>query len=218
MGTIRRLGAEVLEFPVGESDAIVGVTVNQTRLPREALVSVIVREDEALLPRGSTEIEAGDRLHILVRGQVRDSVEDLFERWRLGPLAEPEPSVPVLAGRPPIFSVKPLAGGDGRPGAPQTASTGWRCAGRCGRGASNPERSCCWQTAVWRSPGAAWWPLGGARQLFRYCRERIERAESAAGAGVVAGGGRRGVADDGQVRRPSRLAAARRRLLPTQRQ
>ena len=61
-------GAEVLEYPVAESDAIVGLTVNQLELPREALVSVIVRDDEALLPRGSTEIEAGDRLHILVRG------------------------------------------------------------------------------------------------------------------------------------------------------
>ncbi len=33
---------------------------------------------------------------------------------------------------------------------------------------------------------------GGQRQLFRYCRERIRRADTAAGAGLVAGGGRRG--------------------------
>ena len=32
---------------------------------------MIVRDDEALLPRGSTEVAAGDRLHILVRGAVR---------------------------------------------------------------------------------------------------------------------------------------------------
>ncbi len=38
------------------------------RLPREAVVNVIVRRGEAIPPRGSTEIEAGDELHILVRG------------------------------------------------------------------------------------------------------------------------------------------------------
>src|SRR5918992_1935112 len=49
VGTIRRLGAEVFEFPVGEDDAIAGRLVNELALPREALVSVIVRDDQALL-------------------------------------------------------------------------------------------------------------------------------------------------------------------------
>ncbi|HEV2075892.1 MAG TPA: potassium/proton antiporter, partial [Thermoleophilaceae bacterium] len=64
VGSIRRLGAEVLEYPVHAGDAVVGRVVNELGLPREALVSVIVRRDEALLPRGSTSIDAGDRLHI----------------------------------------------------------------------------------------------------------------------------------------------------------
>ncbi|MBA2297112.1 MAG: potassium/proton antiporter, partial [Actinobacteria bacterium] len=85
VGTIRRLGAEVLEYPVGAQDAIVGRVVNELGLPREALVNVIVRSDEALLPRGSTQIEAGDRLHILVREPVRALVEELYDRWRAGP-------------------------------------------------------------------------------------------------------------------------------------
>ena len=63
VGTIRRLGAEVLEFPVRPEDALTGRLVNELGLPRDALVNVIVRDDEALLPRGSTEVAAGDRLH-----------------------------------------------------------------------------------------------------------------------------------------------------------
>ena len=39
------------------------------------VVNVIVRQGEAIPPRGSTEIEAGDELHILVRGEVRNEVE-----------------------------------------------------------------------------------------------------------------------------------------------
>ena len=43
-GTIRRLGAEVVEYPVHDDDAIVGLRTRELELPREALVSVIVRE------------------------------------------------------------------------------------------------------------------------------------------------------------------------------
>ena len=74
-GTVRRLGAEIVEYPVGEDDAIVGQLVRELGLPRDALLSVIVRGEEALLPRGSTRIEADDRLHVMVRagGGRRDA-------------------------------------------------------------------------------------------------------------------------------------------------
>ena len=120
MGTIQQLGAEVLEFPVGEDDAIVGRVVNELGLPRDALVNVLVRDEEALLPRGSTQIEAGDRLHILVRQPARAEVEGLFERWREGPIERAQP--PVIAGVRPhraIFSVLPWPEEAGDPGAPE---------------------------------------------------------------------------------------------------
>ena len=81
-GTIRGLGAEVVEFPVRVDDAIVGTLVRDLGLPREALVSVIVRGDEAIPPRGSTRLEAHDRLHLLVRQEAGSEVEALLERWR----------------------------------------------------------------------------------------------------------------------------------------
>jgi cell volume regulation protein A len=177
VGTIRRLGAEVLEFPVRKTDAIVGSMVNQTRLPREALVSVIVRDNEALLPRGSTEIEAGDRLHILVRGQVRDSVEDLFERWRTGPLDEPEPSVPVLVGRSPIFSVRPWKEEMGNPAHPgEIDRTEVRRTLRTRR--EQPGALLLLADGRLAVTGEGVMAVGGARQLFRYARERIARADS----------------------------------------
>ena len=85
-GTIRGLGAEVVEYVVGEGDAIAGLRVRELGLPREALVSVIVRGDEAILPRGSTRVEAGDRLHVLVRQEVAAKFPELIERWRSGPM------------------------------------------------------------------------------------------------------------------------------------
>ena len=148
MGTIRRLGAEVLEYPVGERDAIVGRLVNQLELPREALVSVIVRDDEALLPRGSTEIEAGDRLHILVRGQVRDgrrgAVRALARRARS---ASPSPGARRPLGPLADLQRAPWREEMGDPARPERIE-GVEVLRRCARGASSPARWCCSTTAA----------------------------------------------------------------------
>ncbi len=177
VGTIRGLGAEVLEFPVGEDDVIVGKVVNQLQLPRDALVSVIVRGGEALLPRGSTDIEAGDQLHILVRQKAREEVEALFERWRSGPLEEPEAAVPVLAGRSPIFTVKPWRTQAGDPAAPREIE-GMEVIRRLRTRRDEPGALVLLADGRFAVTGDGVVASGGQRQLFRYCRDRIRRAET----------------------------------------
>jgi potassium/hydrogen antiporter len=88
-GTIRRLGAEVIEYSIDPEDAIVGNRIRELGLPRDALVNVIVRGMQAIPPRGSTVLEAGDRLHILVRRDAAAEVEALFDRWHEGPITRP---------------------------------------------------------------------------------------------------------------------------------
>jgi cell volume regulation protein A len=91
-GAMRRLGAEVIEYPVGSEHAIVGAHVRELGLPREALLNLLIRGDQALLPRGSTRIEAGDRLHLIVRQEVAVELRELMERWQEGPVgARPRP-------------------------------------------------------------------------------------------------------------------------------
>ena len=175
VGTIRRLGAEMLEYPVRQQDAIVGRVVNQLELPREALVNVIVRAGQALLPRGSTVIEAGDRLYILVRQGVRAEVEGLFRRWREGPVGEREEPIAVLRGRAAIFSVRPWREEWGDPGRPEAVDgVPVLHALRTRRG----EPGALVQLADGRFAvsGTDVVAVGGSRQLFRYCRERIRRA------------------------------------------
>jgi CPA2 family monovalent cation:H+ antiporter-2 len=109
VGAIRRLGAETVEHPVRPGDAIVGAHVRDLGLPRDALVSVIVRRDEAVAPRGSTVIRAGDRLHVLVRREAAREVDALQERWRTGPVGAPPRPRRRLRGSSPIFTVRPVA-------------------------------------------------------------------------------------------------------------
>src|SRR6185295_15847836 len=66
-GIIRELGCESLVWRVRPGDAAAGHTVKELGLPREALVNLIVREGEALPPRGSTLIEPRDELQIVSR-------------------------------------------------------------------------------------------------------------------------------------------------------
>jgi cell volume regulation protein A len=118
-GTIRALGAEVVEFPVSAGDSIAGCLVRDLGLPRDALLNVIVRGEEAIPPRGSTRVEAGDRLHLLIRQEVSQEVTGLLELWRAGPVAEPpvRERRPVRAHRA-VLSVRRRAESDGEASRP----------------------------------------------------------------------------------------------------
>ena len=111
IGAVRRLGAEVVEFPVRPDDAVVGARVRQLGLPREALLNILVRGDQAILPRGSTRIEAGDRLNVLVRQEAAVELSALLDRWRHGPL-----DIPVRRRPGAITTSTPLRTGPWRPG------------------------------------------------------------------------------------------------------
>ncbi|MEX2196323.1 MAG: potassium/proton antiporter [Thermoleophilaceae bacterium] len=177
IGRIRRLGAEVVEHPVREGDAIVGRVVNELGLPREALVSVIVRGDEALLPRGSTTLDAGDRLHILMREPVRAEVEGLFGRWREGPIGQPEPPAPPMLGRPAIFTVRPWRADDGDPEHPERVG-GSEVLRQMRTRRGSPGSLVQLEDGRFAVLGEGIVAVGGSRQLARYCAGRIRDAGS----------------------------------------
>ena len=111
-GNIRRLGGHVVVYRVADDAAVAGHPVRELGLPREALVNVIVRSGEAIPPRGSTAIETGDELHILVRGRHRGEVEGLMQRWQDGPIGTPPPPRLPRRGAPQVFSVRPAMPGE----------------------------------------------------------------------------------------------------------
>lgn len=84
VGSVGRVGAEVIEHEVDPEDAVVGRLVRDTGLPRDAIVMLIVRDGVGIPPRGSTKIEAGDRLYVMVGASSRKQIDDLLDRWRDG--------------------------------------------------------------------------------------------------------------------------------------
>ncbi len=119
---VRELGAEVVEVRVREGDAMVGARVKDLGLPRNALVNVLVRGDEALLPRGSTTLETGDRLHVLVRREVAHQMRGLVEQWREGPVGPAARPVRRHVAIRPIFRAGPWDARDGDPAEPATVT------------------------------------------------------------------------------------------------
>lgn len=121
-GTIRGLGAEVVEYPVGPGDAIVGARIHRLGLPTESLVSVIVRDGAAVMPHGATVIEAGDELHVLVRAEAAPQLPDLLDRWRDGPIDRSRRDGHFPRGAGAIFTSRPWTAGDGDPSGPDAVN------------------------------------------------------------------------------------------------
>ncbi len=117
-GTVRRLGGDSFIYVVRTQDAAAGALIRDLGLPREALVNLIVREGSAIPPRGSTQIEAGDEIHVLARREAIPAVQALTERWRSGPLGEAPPPPLPIRGAPQVFTVRRRTAADGDPGEP----------------------------------------------------------------------------------------------------
>ena len=79
--------------------------VRELGLPREALLNVVVRGERAIPPRGSTVVEAGDQLHVIVRQEAAVEFRELLRRWRDGPLGR--------ARAPAAEAAQPPVGDDG---------------------------------------------------------------------------------------------------------
>jgi cell volume regulation protein A len=173
-GTIRRLGAEVVEFPVGPAYALVGQRVRDLGLPRDALLSVIVRGDEAVLPRGSTRIEAGDRLHVVVRSEVATRMTEVVERWESGPVGPPPVERQASVGAA-VFSSRPWDGERDGDAAYPDAIDGVTV--REHLRTRRDERGALVSLTDGRyavtGPTLA---LGGAKQIQAYARRRLARA------------------------------------------
>jgi cell volume regulation protein A len=173
-GTIRRLGAEVIEYPVGAEDALVGKRVRQLGLPRDALLNVIVRGEQAIPPRGSTMIEAGDRLHVLVRQEVAAELRILTERWQYGPFEEPDRRRRGMRGAGVIFSARPWSDEDGDPARPESV-LGVPVAEHLRTRRDEPGALVALSDGRFAATGLVV-AVGAPQQVQTYCRRRLERA------------------------------------------
>jgi cell volume regulation protein A len=172
-GRIRRMGGDVIAYRLPPGAAAAGHPVRDLELPREALVNVIVRDGHAIPPRGSTELQEGDELHILVRSELREEVEALTDQWTRGPVGKQRPPALPRRGASQVFSVRPLRADDDRElsqvdGVPVLAVMRSR-----GDGSGSMLALADGRYAV---VGGTVVAIGGRRALADWCERRAERA------------------------------------------
>lgn len=111
---LEEVDADILQVAVPEGSGLVGVYVDELRLPRHAAVSLVVRDGHAFVPDQSTAIASGDQLLVVVEDAARDETERRLRAvGRAGRLARwfgehgqeqpspPRPSLPPGPSRPP---------------------------------------------------------------------------------------------------------------------
>ncbi len=175
-GRIQELGGDVLAVRLEPQHAAVGHMIKELGLPREALVNLIVRDGEAILPRGSTLIEAGDELHVLVRRENRRQVSRLIKTWREGPIEGPPTPEMGLRGAPSIFTVRPTRPSDGDTGSP-TILDGVKVATVLRTRSDVPAAVSQLVDGRFAVTGPRLVAIGGSRNLSRWCTERAERGD-----------------------------------------
>jgi cell volume regulation protein A len=72
-------GVEVLEIEVGSSCGIVGRPLAEAPPPGDARVAVVVRDEEVIVPTGSTSLRPGDR--VVVFGAADPALADAIGTW-----------------------------------------------------------------------------------------------------------------------------------------
>ncbi|MVO99624.1 potassium/proton antiporter [Paenibacillus lutrae] len=75
---IGKANAEIIEIKVKETSAVTGQTIGALKLPKEVLITAIIRNGEIVTPRGDVEIIKGDMLYLLVSKPMREQVKRIF--------------------------------------------------------------------------------------------------------------------------------------------
>ncbi|WP_407702196.1 potassium/proton antiporter [Streptomyces specialis] len=84
-----RLRGYLLSVAIPEGSRMHGVEVRELRLPPQAAVTLVVREDASFVPEPTTVLRRGDELLVVTTDEVRDAVERrLIAIGRGGKLAE----------------------------------------------------------------------------------------------------------------------------------
>ncbi|MCA1321195.1 potassium/proton antiporter [Bacillus tianshenii] len=76
--SIGKANAEIIEYEVSKATPIVGKTLNDIQFPEDVLINAIIRSSDLVTPQGSTVIEEGDILYILVAKQSKRELKDML--------------------------------------------------------------------------------------------------------------------------------------------
>ncbi len=76
--TLRDVGASFIEKQVPEDSPVVGVPMNELSLPDDFLIALVLRDGQAIVPKGNTRMLAGDEVIAVTSVEQEDALDRLF--------------------------------------------------------------------------------------------------------------------------------------------
>ena len=78
VNTLRDGFGELIEAEAMDTSGLIGKPLSEAELPDDVILGSVVRQDEVILPRGSTVVEVGDRIVLFARSEAVKEVEKMF--------------------------------------------------------------------------------------------------------------------------------------------
>lgn len=86
---LERIAADLLQVSITKRSRLHGVEVGELRLPRGALVALVVRDGNTIVPAGRTVLRRGDDLLVVTPRRIREETEERLRKVsRSGRLAQ----------------------------------------------------------------------------------------------------------------------------------
>jgi potassium/hydrogen antiporter len=80
--SLKHVDSDIVDYAVGDDSRASGRAVRALALPEVAVIAMIARGREVIPPRGSTRIETGDHVFVVLKPEVRSVVDRIFARGR----------------------------------------------------------------------------------------------------------------------------------------
>lgn len=88
--SLRHVEGDIVGYTILPDTRAAGRLVRDLHFPEGAVVAMIVREGRVIPPRGSTGIEPGDHVFVMLRPEVRPRVDRIFVRGDAQPVEVPK--------------------------------------------------------------------------------------------------------------------------------
>ena len=100
------VNADIVEYTLSEDSRAVGRRISQMALPDSTVIAMITRKDIVIPPRGSTSLQAGDHLFVVLRPETRSFVDRVFSQ-AVEAAADELPHIPLrLKGTTTVENVR----------------------------------------------------------------------------------------------------------------
>jgi potassium/hydrogen antiporter len=80
ISSLKDVEGDIVDYFVDSECRVAGKLIRELALPEEVVVALIVHNNKIKLPKGSSRIEAGDHVIVVLRPHVRAMVDSIFSR------------------------------------------------------------------------------------------------------------------------------------------